>query len=298
MLYAPPAMIFVQLTGGLGNQMFQYAMGRSLALQKKTSLRLDLCRIANGTKRKYGLGVFSIKAEFPPPIVGVLLKLADLPFCGRAALFGMRHALRGEVQYVQDREAGFDNSVGHLSGNLIVRGYWQSEKYFHEHETVIRTDFQFRAPPSFENANLLKRIEDVTAVAVHVRRGDYISNPQSNFVHGTCSLEYYTAAANIMRARLGDPKFFVFSDDPDWAEQHLRLEGPTEIVRINQGGADSEDIRLMAACEHFIIANSSFSWWAAWLGVHPEKVVVAPKRWFANHHMNTCDLLPETWIRM
>ena len=273
-------------------------MGRSLALQKKTSLRLDLSYLAKGTKRQYGLGAFAIKAEFAPPLYDVLLKLADLPFGRRIGVFGMQFASRGAIQYVMDSESGFDNSVHSLTGSLIVRGYWQSEKYFLNNATVIRSDFQFRAPPTVENAKYLERIGGVTSVAVHVRRGDYVSNAKTNCNHGTCSAGYYVASANIMRQKVGDLKYFVFSDDPDWAERNLHLPGPTEIVRINHGRADFEDMRLMSACKHFIIANSSFSWWAAWLGVHPGKVVIAPKRWFSIHHADTRDLLPDTWIKV
>ena len=232
-------------------------MGRSLALQTKTSLRLDLSYLAKGTKRQYGLGAFAIKAEFAPPLYDVLLKLADLPFGRRIGVFGMQFASRGAIQYVMDSESGFDNSVHSLTGSLIVRGYWQSEKYFLNNATVIRSDFQFRAPPTVENAKYLERIGGVPVSRVDVGEEDVLLGGEAD----------------------GEP-------------------GPTEIVRINHGRADFEDMRLMSACKHFIIANSSFSWWAAWLGVHPGKVVIAPKRWFSIHHADTRDLLPDTWIKV
>lgn len=288
--------VFIVLKGGLGNQMFQYAMGRSLAL--RTGAQLILLSPSKTAARKYALSVFNISATAASPIQSYALQIASLPFCRRIGNLLLGIISLRTVCFIRDREAGFDRSIGDLHGSLVIDGYWQSEKYFLACELAIRNDFRFLSVASLENQTLLDQIARLKAVAVHVRRGDYVSNAQSNYVHGTCSLEYYVAATNIMRGRLGDPKFFVFSDDPDWVEQHLRLDGSTEIVRINQGSADFEDMRLMAACKHFIIANSSFSWWAAWLGVHPDKVVVAPKRWFSNHHANTCDLLPDTWIRI
>ena len=135
-------------------------------------------------------------------------------------------------------------------------------------------------------------------MALHVRRGDYASNPETQRVHGFCSPDYYRRAIDTVAARVADPRVFVFSDDPEWAERHLVLDHPTTIVRNAAPNAELDDFRMLARCRHHIIANSSFSWWGAWLASHPTQVVVAPAPWFAVDTYDTRDLLPAGWLRL
>ncbi len=136
-----------------------------------------------------------------------------------------------------------------------------------------------------------------TAVSVHVRRGDYASNPETNRFHGTCSLEYYSDAFAVICDRVDNPTFFVFSDDPAWTRTNIRPPGKTVYVTHN-GSAAVEDMRLMSHCVHHIIANSSFSWWAAWLSSSENKIVVSPEQWLATGSAPVKDLIPKEWIRV
>ena len=163
---------------------------------------------------------------------------------------------------------------------------------------MVRAEFTFREEPKEEDRGMIQRIRATTAVAVHVRRGDYVSEPSTHAVHGTCALDYYERAAQLIAAQSEHPHFFVFTDDPAWARAHLQLPFPSTLVSETVGERDCEDLRLMSRCQHFIIANSSFSWWGAWLGSHPGKVVVAPQRWFATDVHDTRDIVPPGWTRL
>jgi hypothetical protein len=167
------------------------------------------------------------------------------------------------------------------------------------HASQIRQDFSFIDPPSEVNAEWLVRIRQENSVSVHVRRGDYVSLASANAFHGTLSLDYYAKSAQLLRERLsGDLSFFVFSDDPEWVKSNLVLPGNTTYVDWNGEGAAHEDLRLMSNCRHNIIANSSFSWWGAWLGENADKLVVAPKQWFTNGNPVSEDLIPRSWIKV
>jgi hypothetical protein len=140
------------------------------------------------------------------------------------------------------------------------------------------------------------RIEqEPAAVSLHVRRGDYASNPVTNQYHGTCSLRYYLDAVSTLVSLGVQPRLFVFSDDIPWAQASLRFDFPVTFVGHNPASADHEALRLMSMCRHHIIANSSFSWWGAWLGSHPDKVVIAPRKWFNGATHDTRDLIPASW---
>ena len=294
-------MIVTTLQGGMGNQMFQYAAGRALSLESGRPLWLETSsfrtEVRTDTVRTYALAPFSTNARLLDGSGSRWLASASVSrWPGPKLLAALR--FRKWFRYVYDAEQGFQASLLAGRGSLVLRGWWQSEKYFRSHAGQVRRDFAFRAPPPPESQHWLEQIERVAAVAVHVRRGDYVTNPHTASVHGACGPDYYQAAADSLLKRVAEPRFFVFSDDPDWAEANLHLPAPTSIVRGNQAIADHEDLRLMAACRHFIIANSSFSWWGAWLGAAEDKFVVAPRRWFRNYHANTKDLLPDCWTQL
>jgi hypothetical protein len=148
-----------------------------------------------------------------------------------------------------------------------------------------------------QNAEVAASIRGVDSVSVHVRRGDYVSDPATNQSLGTCSAEYYRGAARLIASQVSSPRFFVFSDEPDWARANLELEGPAVFVTHNDPERGYEDMRLMAFCRHHIVANSSFSWWGAWLS-NSGGIVVAPKRWFKANEWDARDLVPERWVRL
>jgi Glycosyl transferase family 11 len=287
--------VLIRLAGGLGNQLFQCANGLALCAARNARLLLDTTSYRRDKLRTYGLQPFAVTPRFVPrPFVPVLAAL-DRRFLGRilrsaASVIGW--------DCVRDRCQGYDPAAFPPRGNLLLEGYWQSEKYFAGVADKVRAAYAFRDPPDEVSAAWLARIASGPSVAVHVRRGDYVTNPQQNAIYGTCGPDYYRAGADVLRRTAPDAKFFLFSDDPDWAEQHLSWPGPAEVVRHNLGRRDADDLRLMAACDHFLIANSSFSWWGAWLGRNAAKVVVAPRRWFVGGPYRDADLVPAEWLRI
>jgi hypothetical protein len=176
-------------------------------------------------------------------------------------------------------------------------GYWQSEKYFAEVAEQIREDFSFLLPPGNRNAELAREIQQVNAVSLHVRRGDYASNARTTSTHGLCSLDYYRAAIEYVAERVKQPHLYIFSDDIEWVINNLKIELPHQYVDHNHGAESYNDMRLMSMCKHHIIANSSFSWWGAWLNPSTDKIIVAPTHWFANQ-TNVGDLFPQGWVTL
>ena len=204
--------------------------------------------------------------------------------------------LRGR-HFVVEPHFNFWPEIADVPRDCYLTGYWQSEKYFQQASLAIRADFTFRHPLEKHNAEIARKIGQVNSVSLHVRRGDYASNPETNVTHGLCSLEYYQAAIRHVSDRVKQPYFFIFSDDIDWVKDNLETEFPGQYIDHNQGAESYNDMHLMSLCRHHIIANSSFSWWGAWLNPRQDKVVVAPSRWF-NNGPDTKDLLPDNWVSL
>lgn len=290
-------MIVVRLIGGLGNQMFQYAIARSLADRYNVVLKLDLSGYEQYTLRHYELGGFNIRAEIAdrPDIdyfkvniqqCSVLQRIKScLPFSAPGMVFR-------ETAFV------FDERLLSLKPPVYLDGYWQTERYFIHNSEALRRDFTSHQQLDGKNGKMLSQIKATNAVSLHIRRGDYISDSKTNNFHGVCSLEYYHAAVHIIAERVENPHIFIFSDDHEWAMNNLDFKYPSTLVDINSGDQGILDMVLMCQCEHHIIANSSFSWWGAWLNPSPEKIVIAPKSWFRNAPHDTSDLLPKAWITL
>ncbi|MCW2571546.1 MAG: glycosyl transferase family 11, partial [Frankiales bacterium] len=190
------------------------------------------------------------------------------------------------------KERGFHFQPGLLTvaPSCYLEGYWQSERYFEVAAEDIRRDFRVEPSP---DADPLRSTDPEKAVSVHVRRGDYVAEPEIRAYHGTCSLEYYARAMDLVRRLVPGAKFLLFSDDPLWVEANLG--GPDAVVVSEPGSAPHRDLLLMAQCRHHVLANSSFSWWGAWLS-RPGGVTVAPRPWFLTPENNTKDLLPPAWL--
>lgn len=292
-------MIIVKLIGGLGNQMFQYAAGRSLAHKYRTELRLDIRNFKNYTFRNYDLNNFDIIENFATSSdLSRILFPSDI-----TAVKVFKHVIRSVsrvqlIEYIKEKEYSFQQNFLKLPDDIYLDGYWQSEKYFLDIENIIRKEFSTVNPLTSTSQDLAERIRNCEAVSLHVRRGDYVSDPKTNSVHGVCGIEYYCNAIDMISKNVESPYFFVFSDDPDWACHNIKPNAPTVYVRHEDNSKDYEDICLMSMCKHNIIANSSFSWWGAWLNENPEKIVIAPKKWFNSKDMDTCDLLPDKWHKL
>lgn len=292
-------MIVVKLMGGLGNQMFQYACGKALSIRLHKKLVLDKRFLLDNrntpgvTPREYELSVFNLPEEVTvyrekfglhPSLPYRLNKFLD-PFVKK---------LKGPVEF-RDTDS-LEELIKIKPETIILHGYFQKESYFKEFENAIRKAFVFKDALTGENADLAAKIKNSNSVSVHVRRGDYISDPKTNAYHGVCSIDYYEQALDLIRNKTADPYFFVFSDDPEWCRTHLGINDNVTFVSHNTGLSSYIDMRLMSLCRHNIIANSSFSWWGAWLNVHEHKLVIAPKKWFLGSEANTHGLYPTNWF--
>jgi hypothetical protein len=258
---------------------------------------LDTSNVTGNCERSYGLCHLNVAADIASPLDIARFKKSG-PLRKVLHRGGLTAAPYWECNIVRERFFHFDKEILGLQGDAYLEGYWQSERYFSDIQEVIRSEFAFLSEPDAENERIGKEIQDTNAVSIHVRRGDYVSNPETNRVHGVCSLDYYIQAVRQIVERVKEPHFFVFSDDPPWVKANLFLDHRVTYVTHNFGDKSYEDLRLMSSCRHHIIANSSFSWWGAWLNPRPDKIVVAPERWFNNSNADTRDLFPAGWVRM
>lgn len=285
-------MIYVRLHGGLGNQLFQYAAGRALALRIGTGLALD----PRDAVRK--------KATFHPALHHFAVDHIEDPSLppgrDRPLAYAAWRYLGGRPRFLRERGLGVNPGVLSAPDDTYLHGYFQSEDYFADCVAAIRKDLAIITPPSEENRHWLGRIgETGCPVSLHVRRGDYVADVKGERAHGTCGPRYYAAALNAVAARAGkELDVHVFSDDPGWAEKNLKLPHRTTVLGHNRPEMHYEDLRLMSACHHHVIANSTFSWWGAWLNPRPDKIVAAPARWFADPAMSNPDILPRGWMRL
>lgn len=296
-------MIIVKLMGGLGNQMFQYAAGRRLAHVHNVPLKLDLSWFNNienvNTARRYELHIFNITADTASPEEVALFKkdrLSAFPDLIKKIINAA--TLLQNSKWIREKHYHFDPAVLELPDNVYLEGYWQSEKYFSDIERVIRKEFTVKIEPDPLNRQIADAIDRSEAISIHVRRGDYVLNPATREFHGICTLDYYRAAIEKIASHTQRPHFYFFSDEPEWVKENLSPGYPATIIDHNGPDKAYEDMRLMSLCRHHVIANSSFSWWGAWLCGNPEKIVIAPKRWFNKPDISTDDLIPETWIRI
>ncbi|MCX7140154.1 MAG: alpha-1,2-fucosyltransferase [Proteobacteria bacterium] len=288
-------MVIVRLTGGLGNQMFQYAAGRALADRLAANLLFDTRALEHAfarnayTRRPYALAPFKLRARPATP-----KELNRWP--GWVAEIGMRLRLARPLFRHWHFESGisYDPSVRTLQAPVCLVGYWQSERYFTDIADSIRADFTLAQPLHGDNAGTLELAHNGNSVGLHVRRGDFVSLSDAAEVHGVCSIDYYRRAIDVLKNRCADCHFLVFSDDPEWARAELPLD-PSAVFVTGNAEAPERDLALMSACRHHIIANSSFSWWAGWLGYHPEQVVIAPAPWYANPKLDARDLTVARW---
>lgn len=290
-------MIVSNILGGLGNQMFQFAAGRALALDRDDELRLDT-KGFNGYRLHQGfqleqafVGAFQVATESDMQAV---LGWQRARWVRRLVARPTMAPLR-KHSFIIEPHFQYWQGIHDAPPRCYLKGYWQSERYFRKHAEKLRADFRFRSALAGQGAVLADKIRGCNAVSLHVRRGDYVSDHATAATHGLCPLDYYQAAARHVLSRVNNPIFFVFSDDMQWVRRHLTLPAPMEYIDHNQQAYD--EMHLMSLCKHHVIANSSFSWWGAWLNPNPDRIVVAPSQWFAVAR-NTQDLLPAAWVTL
>ena len=282
--------------------MFQFAAAKALALKHNAQLVLDCTsfkKAVNGlTPRNYELAVFngnnfhylkeSDKHKWLAEELSIYYK------------FLQRLGLNRVCEYYRQPTFGFDSTFFNTPNNSYLIGYFQTEQYFVDYKEAIRKVFTFPEPQLEKNKLLIQQIREQNAVSVHVRRGDYVKVASNLKHHGVCSVNYYQNALSIIKEKVDQPTFYFFSDDMEWVKSNLKVEAKVLYINHNTGDQSFEDIRLMSHCKHHIIANSSFSWWGAWLNPNKEKIVIAPKPWFEESRMEnkTIEIIPENWIQV
>jgi hypothetical protein len=290
-------MIIVRLIGGLGNQMFQYAVGRNLALKNNVPLKVDISDFETYKLHKYSLQYLRITEILATPKEVAAFKRYRRKNGRR--WFWYNRLFADPTKYVSERSADFDSSILQLQPPVYLDGYWQNEKYFKEIAGTIRDEFIVKEPPTEKNKETAEQIRNTNAVSLHVRRADYVTNANTHAWHGVCGPEYYAKAVSTIARSVTNPHFFVFSDDMPWAKQNIiPADCPVTYVDQNDAATNYEDLRLMSLCKHNIVANSSFSWWGAWLNGNPDKVVIAPQKWFQAEKMAAADIVPDSWVTL
>ncbi len=281
-------MIKVLLMGGLGNQMFQYAIGRSLAITNRDRLVLDTSWFDGaGNLEKYNplytfrLPVFDIRN----------FKIDNISFLYLFSYVIAGYKVVCETKEMSGRFCPEIYSLRSINKDIYLEGYWQNENYFKGIQNIIRKEF-------VPKKEISEKIDNQKSVSLHIRRGDYVKDENTKKIFAVLGLDYYKNAIDLIAKKIGNPEIFVFSDDIPWVKENLKIDLP---VRFVENKEDYEDMWLMSRCQHHIIANSSFSWWGAWLGNNPDKIVIAPKQWFAKEEMEKrkgFDIVPENWIKI
>ncbi|WP_345243971.1 alpha-1,2-fucosyltransferase [Nibrella saemangeumensis] len=275
--------------------MFQYAFGLRTAQALQQELKLSklilesklAAQLRNFTHRQYELDVFGLNVPFASTSETLSsLILATLP--------GSRSFILREQSNVES----ILSLMLHSAKSVLCWGYWQSENWFKPIAPLLRQQFIFQRPLSPRSQQYAEAIQrSHNAVFIHIRRGDYVSNPNANKHHGFIGEIYYRKAIDQMHQQLDAPEFFVFSDDMGWVRSNL---GPAmssaTYIEGNTGANSWQDMYLMSLCQFAIIANSSFSWWGAWLNPSTTKTVIAPKQWFASPNVSSKTIVPENWL--
>lgn len=283
--------------GGLGNQLFQYAAARRLSIHRNVPLVLDHSWFKHP---KPGETPRSLELERYP----VAMRLASAAeqarwvfMRGRLARYmrPVRHML--PMKLIKETGNSINLELLHAPAHCYLSGFWQSETYFSDIRHQLLKELTPCATPNEIDQEVINKISCCASVSVHVRRGDYVSLKSASAYHGLCSLDYYQAAIRYIAERVNNPTLFIFSDDPEWTRTNLVSPHPTYYIEHNNSENAFQDLRLMSLCQHHIIANSSFSWWGAWLAKHQDGIVVAPDRWYATDRP-TPDLIPARWTRM
>jgi len=268
-------MIVVKIMGGLGNQMFQYALGRCMSLKNDQKLILDRSPYLRSFRRRYSLKFFQIEASTSYKF-GLNFFKENLFYCLEKNFFNFEKSI-------------LDNT------NCYLDGFWQNENYFIDIKETLKKDFTLKDKyyQKLINKKYLEQIQNQQSVSIHVRRGDCVKNKKVSKIYKSCSLDYFSNAIEKINSYVKNAKFFCFSDDLNWCKNKMKSKNITFIENTK----DYEEMVLMSNCKHNIISNSTFSWWAAWLNNYKEKIIICPKKWRYDD-LNTKSLIPLDWIKI
>lgn len=286
-------MLIMRYNGGLGNQMFQYAALVSLADKLGVDYAFDMDFFNKNYSRPFGLDVFNIKNN---EVSGFKYK----------ALWALRKYIKDRffgLNVYAEKDFDYEKKFEEIQDNTYIYGFFQSYKYINE--DLIKKHFSFKVEPDKENASIINDMKKTDSISLHIRRGDYVQKKRYASIYNHLDLKYYNFALEIIANKVENPVVYVFSDDIDWAKENLSFDdcpiclkknARFEFVSHNTGDKSYEDLRLMSNCKHNIIANSSFSWWGAYLNSNPQKIVVAPIKWFQKIKNNPKDIYPQSWV--
>lgn len=296
--------IIVRLRGGLGNQLFQYAMGRSLSVINNGNLLIDISAYTHNQEpnpllgiRQLGLSHFNIAGKFINyPEYLNKSRLNRLIYKYVMAMDAKKpYYLRHHIIEPNENHFIFDENLykRKIHDYVVLEGYWQTEKFFLNISELLRTELTVNSAPDEANTLLAKTIQATNSVCIHVRHGDNARSSSPGL--GVLPLAYYNQAVSLLNKKISNPHYFIFSDDHEWTKNFVNSFNPITFVDINNDIQNYEDLRLMSMCKHHIIANSTFSWWGAWLANQPGQIVYTPRRYYQSLDRPNPDLYPESW---
>lgn len=291
-------MIITKLQGGLGNQMFQYAAARSISPDKPVYLDVSFLKTNNQSTDKFTARAFELSIF--KNLQGKSLNKVSQYLISKPTIFNhfLKKILQPSFQTIYENDLKTGVPVNEFKRTAIyLDGYFQDKDYVKSIRPQLLKEFTF---PDLKNDAKLwfnKISESVNPVSVHVRRGDYLKTAILQY-HGILPISYYQKAVNIMSEQFKDAHYFIFSDDIAWCQNNFDFLGNKTTIVDSTPLENWTDMVLMSHCKHHIIANSSFGWWAAWLNVSPNKMVIAPQNWFAGEKSagNTSNIVPQDWI--
>lgn len=292
-------MIITHIIGGLGNQMFQYAFGRALALRHEQPLRVDIDTFRYVKQHQgflldklFNVQIQPVSRRELAEVLGLAWYFLPQKYIGRAGF------PKGPNFYFQDIELKPNLELQRICQPAYLKGWWQSQNFFASYSEQIAEDFRFALALDDRNKLIAEEMRSCHSLSIHIRRGDYVSTPEALACYAVCDVGYYTRAIDLIAARCSIDKVYVFSDDLEWARRHVLVPFPCEYIAHNSAINSHLDLQLMTYCRSHIIANSSFSWWGAWLSNawgHGDGLVVAPKRWGLKRPMPV-DVPLQSWI--
>lgn len=301
-------MILIIYSGGLGNQMFQYAFIKAAEISGRKLFSTTVWYSINNSHNGFELSkLFDIKLKRNVSIPFKLNKgkkqdkKQELKAVSESRITSIIRNKFLNNPFIKLRE--YNDAVYHpevldATGINIYSGYWQNEKYFKKYREYILKSFTFPTVLSTDtqNTDILKKIKETNSVSIHVRRGDYCNNP---WYDGIATLDYYKLAIEYIKSKVEKPHFFIFSDDIEWCQKNLCFDKDYDFINWNKGNASYRDMQLMSLCKHNIIPNSSFSWWGAWLNLNNDKIVICPSKWINDcSGLDYSDIYPEEWIKL
>ncbi len=302
-------MIIVRISGGLGNQLFQYATARSITHKLNRKLFVDdswykdIEKIEDRTnsnattKRDFLLQKLNIESQVINPFYLNWVKRLEVRAPNNRFFSFLKRYPLNSLSYTTINQMNYSWELIANSKKVILTGYWQNDDIIEDYRDSLISESKPKHPISKANNHFLKSILSGNSVALHFRRGDYVSKPLSRKVHAVCSNDYYYKGIEFLQKNINDLRFFIFSDDIRWVKNNFDFK--KNLTYISNSGPEFEHLYLMSQCKHQITANSTFSWWAAWLNDNPEKIVITPEYWYYDTKLNETTIrIPRNWIKI